>query len=130
VSDGIPVDGRRYRSTDTEERARELGAAAARDKIPRSARPYTYLRRRPLLVAWLQGFDEARREGRLARQQQESRPKRKPKRKAAKAAKTTGRRISSIAGRVLQGHEPTEDEAKSMAASLLSQDEPANGGKE
>jgi hypothetical protein len=125
MSDELPVDGQRYRSDDTEERARELGANAARAKIPRAARPYTYLRRRPLLVAWLQGYDEVRREGRLKRQEQEARPRRRK----AKPAKTTGRRISSIAGRVLQGHEPTEDEAKSMAASLLSQDEPADGEK-
>ncbi|MCY4558948.1 MAG: hypothetical protein OXF79_21750 [Chloroflexi bacterium] len=45
------------------------------------------------------------------------------------ATKETSSAMSSLAGRVMGGYEPTIGEVRSMAASLLSQDEtPGQGG--
>lgn len=45
------------------------------------------------------------------------------------ATKETSPEISSLASRVMRGHDPTIGEVRSMAASLLSQDEtPGSGG--
>lgn len=42
---------------------------------------------------------------------------------AKKPTKETGDNLSSVAGKVLAGKKPTAKEAKSLAASVLSQDE-------
>lgn len=42
---------------------------------------------------------------------------------AKKHTKETGDRLASVAGKVLAGKKPTSKEAKSLAASVLSQDE-------